>query len=71
MVVYNDVESQEKIKIYDKGVDKPPYTETFGEFQCNYRYGNVLIRISVCEPLRKNASTSWIVLTKAVGTNRR
>ena len=54
MVVYNDVENVEKIKIYDKGVDKPPYTETFGEFQCNYRYGDVKIpNIRFVEPLRK------------------
>jgi predicted dehydrogenase len=54
MVVYNDVESLEKIRIYDKGVDKPEYTNTFGEFQCNYRYGGVSIpNIRFIEPLRQ------------------
>lgn len=54
MVVYDDVESLEKIKIYDKGVDALPYTDTFGEFQCSYRYGDVLIpNIPFVEPLRQ------------------
>jgi predicted dehydrogenase len=54
MVVYNDVSSDEKIKIFDKGVEIPPYTTTFGDFQCNYRYGDVLIpNIRFVEPLRR------------------
>jgi predicted dehydrogenase len=53
MVVYDDVESLEKIKIYDKGVEAPPYTNTFGDFQCSYRYGDVVIpNIRFAEPLR-------------------
>lgn len=53
MVVYDDVETLEKIKVYDKGVDRPPYTDTFGEFQCSYRYGDVVIPyIGFVEPLR-------------------
>jgi predicted dehydrogenase len=53
MVVYNDVETSEKIKIYDKGVNKPPYTETYADFQFSYRYGDVLIpNIRFSEPLR-------------------
>lgn len=54
MVVYNDVEPLEKIKIYDKGVEAPDYTNNFGEFQCSYRYGDVLIpNIKFVEPLRQ------------------
>jgi predicted dehydrogenase len=54
MVVYNDVESLEKIRIYDKGVDKPDYTDTFGDFQLSYRYGDVIIpNIRLTEPLQK------------------
>lgn len=54
MVVYNDIESLEKIRIYDKGVDKPPYTETFGDFQLSYRYGDVVIpNIRLTEPLQR------------------
>jgi predicted dehydrogenase len=53
MVVYDDVETLEKIKIYDKGVNAPPYTDSYGEFQCSYRYGNVVIpNIAFAEPLR-------------------
>jgi predicted dehydrogenase len=53
MLVYNDIEAQEKIKIYDKGVDAPPYYDTFGEFQFSYRYGDIHSpRIEDYEPLR-------------------
>lgn len=53
MAVYDDVEHLEKIKIYDKGVEAQPYTDTYGEFQCSYRYGDVVIpRIPFSEPLR-------------------
>ena len=53
MAVYDDVESLEKIKIYDKGVETPPYTDTFGDFQCSYRYGDVVIpHIRFVEPLK-------------------
>jgi predicted dehydrogenase len=53
MLVYDDVESLEKIKIYDKGVERPPYTDTYGDFQCSYRYGDVTIpHIKFTEPLR-------------------
>lgn len=54
MVVYNDILNVEKIKIYDKGVDHPPYTSSFGEFQCSYRYGDILIpNVRFTEPLRQ------------------
>jgi predicted dehydrogenase len=53
MLVYNDVEVQEKIKIYDKGVDAPPYYDTYAEFQFSYRYGDIHIpRVEEYEPLR-------------------
>ncbi len=54
MLVYDDIESQEKIKIFDKGVDAPPYYDTFGDFQFAYRYGDIHSpRIADFEPLRK------------------
>jgi predicted dehydrogenase len=53
MAVYDDMEPQEKLKIYDKGVETLPYTHTYGDFQCNYRYGDVIIPyLRVNEPLR-------------------
>ncbi len=41
MLVYNDLEPNEKIKIYDKRVEKPPHYDTFGEFQHSYHYGDM------------------------------
>jgi predicted dehydrogenase len=53
MAVYDDVEMLEKIRIYDKGVQAPPPTDTFGEFQLSYRYGEITIpHLSSTEPLR-------------------
>ena len=53
MAVYNDLGSEGKIKIYDKGVD-PEYTDTFGEFQYAYRTGDITIpSFRFVEPLRE------------------
>jgi predicted dehydrogenase len=53
MVVYDDLESHEKLKIYDKRVDAVGPTETFGEYQFAYHYGSVLSPyIEFEEPLR-------------------
>jgi len=41
MLVYNDLEPIEKIKIFDKRVETPPYYDTFGEFQYSYHYGDI------------------------------
>jgi predicted dehydrogenase len=52
MVVYDDIEPDEKIKIYDKGVDSPPYSDTFEQFKLSYRYGQVTSpRVPTDEPL--------------------
>jgi len=57
MAVFDDIEPLEKIRIYDKGVDVPPYTNTFDEFQLSYRYGDVVIpHIPFSEPLRAECS---------------
>jgi predicted dehydrogenase len=54
MAVYNDIDNESKIKIYDKGVDAPEYTNGFGEFHCNYRTGDITIpNIRFTEPLRQ------------------
>ena len=53
MLVYDDTASQEKVRIYDKGVTKHPYYDTYGDFQLSYRYGDVNIpRIEDPEPLK-------------------
>lgn len=58
MVVYDDVDPDAKIRIYDKGVTKvpnggPETFSSFGEFQLLLRAGDVLIpKIPATEPLR-------------------
>jgi predicted dehydrogenase len=53
MLIYDDLENLEKIKIYDKGVETLPYTDSYGDFQCSYRYGDVTSPyIHFTEPLR-------------------
>lgn len=42
MVVYDDVDMNDKIRVYNRGVDMPNHTSTFGEFQLSYRYGDVV-----------------------------
>ena len=52
MLVYDDVEATEKIKIYDKGVDRPPYSDTLEQFRLSYRQGDTTTpAISGQEPL--------------------
>jgi predicted dehydrogenase len=58
MLVYDDLELQEKIKIYDKGLDIPPYYDTYAEFHFSYRSGETYSpRIDEYEPLRKQCNT--------------
>lgn len=53
MLVYDDVSSLEKIRIYDKGVTVQPHYDTFGEFQLSYRYGDISIpKLDDAEPLK-------------------
>ena len=57
MIVYDDVEPTEKIRIYDKGVDAPPYSDTMEEFRLSYRYGDITTpAISNAEPLALECS---------------
>jgi predicted dehydrogenase len=53
MIVYDDIEPVDKVKIYDKGVDIQPYTDTFEEFHLAYRYGEATpYPLEWKEPLR-------------------
>jgi predicted dehydrogenase len=53
MVIYDDVEPLEKIRVYDKRVQAIRHTATYGEFQFAYHYGDVTIPfIRHEEPLR-------------------
>ena len=40
MLVYNDLEPIEKIKIFDTRVEAPPHYNTFAEFHYSYHYGD-------------------------------
>ena len=42
MVVYDDVETIDKIRVYNRGIEVPDHTSTFGEFQLSYRYGDIV-----------------------------
>jgi len=54
MLVYDDTSPQEKIRIYDRGVNVHRYYDTYDEFQFSYRYGDIRIpRIEESEPLRE------------------
>lgn len=51
MVVFDDMQVREKLKVYDKGVDRPPEYGSFGE-SLAIREGDVYVpRISNVEPL--------------------
>jgi len=53
MIVYDDNEPLEKIKIYDKRVEAPPHYDTFAEFQYSYHYGDMISPyIKQTEPLK-------------------
>ena len=41
MIVYDDVAAQEKIKIFDVRVERPPHYDTFAEFHYAYHYGDM------------------------------
>src|ERR1035438_1517830 len=41
MIVYDDILTQEKIKIFDARVEQPPHYDTFAEFQYAYHYGDI------------------------------
>jgi len=53
MLVYDDLQPLEKIKIYDKRVEVPPHYDTYAEFQCSYHYGDMYSPyVKQTEPLK-------------------
>jgi len=53
MLVYDDIEPENKILIYDKGVEIPPYSDTVEQFHLSYRTGETVpYPITWVEPLR-------------------
>ncbi len=67
MLVYDDISSLEKIRIYDKGVTMTPHYDTFGEFHLSYRYGDIMIpRLDDAEPLKTECQHFVDVIEKGV-----
>jgi predicted dehydrogenase len=53
MIVYDDVAQQEKIRVYDTRVERPPHYDTFAEFHYAYHYGDMYVPyIKQEEPLK-------------------
>jgi predicted dehydrogenase len=53
MIVYDDMQPLEKIRIYDTRVETPPHYDTFAEFQYSYHYGDSYIPyVKQEEPLK-------------------
>jgi len=58
MVVWDDMEPLEQIRVYDKGVMDEPYYDSFGEFQLRLREGDIVIpKLNMQEPLKVQAET--------------
>src|SRR5260370_42102785 len=53
MIVYDDTEPLEKLKIYDARVEAPPHYDSFAEFTYSYHYGDSYVPyIKQDEPLK-------------------
>jgi len=53
MIVYDDLQTHEKIRVYDVRVERPPHYDTFAEFQYSYHYGDSYIpHLQQEEPLK-------------------
>jgi len=53
MIVYDDLQPLEKLRIYDVRVECPPHYDDFAEFHYSYHYGDCYLpRIEQSEPLR-------------------
>ena len=53
MIVYDDLKTHGKIRVYDVRVERPPHYDTFAEFHYSYHYGDSYIpHLKQEEPLR-------------------
>ena len=53
MIVYDDLRTNEQIRVYDARVEHPPHYDSFAEFQYSYHYGDSYIpHIKQEEPLK-------------------
>ncbi len=66
MAVFDDMEPREKLRLYDKGVDKPPEYGSYGE-SLQIREGDIFIpRLSNAEPLGAELSHFLAVARREV-----
>lgn len=57
MIVYDDLQPLEKLRIYDVRVECPPHYDDFAEFQYSYHYGDCYMpRLVQSEPLKSMCS---------------
>ena len=72
MVVWDDMNLFEPIRIYDKGVAREPYYNSFGEFQLRLRDVNVMIpKLRLAEPLRLQAEAFLSEIRNGKGVRSR
>jgi len=56
MAVWDDVEPVHKLRLYDRGMERAPYYDDFGQWQVAYRYGEErIVPITFREPLALQA----------------
>jgi predicted dehydrogenase len=64
MAHWDDVDPQDTLRIYDKGLDEPPYYDSFGEFQYLLRSSDVHVpAVRRTEPLLRQADAfvDWVL----------
>lgn len=67
MILYDDTEPLEKIKIFDKRVETPPHYDTFAEFQYSYHYGDTYSPyVLQQEPLKVETQHFYDCITKDI-----
>ena len=65
MIVYDDLQTSEKIRIYDARVERPPHYDTFAEFHYSYHYGDSYIpHVKQDEPLKVECQHFLDCITK-------
>jgi predicted dehydrogenase len=53
MAVWDDVEPVEKLRLYDRGMERAPYYDDYGQWQVAYRHGDgEVVPLAFEEPLR-------------------
>ena len=61
MIIYDDLQTHEKIRVYDVRVERPPHYDTFAEFHYSYHYGDSYIPyLSRKNRSKRNVSISLI-----------